>query len=74
MKYEKVTKTLKKVSEEKKSRQKNASEVGELTLITGYAGSFIKPSTFSHRKEAQTLSPVSGAAAECPEKIRDKLF
>lgn len=45
-----------KESEVKRSTQKNASEVGALTLITGCAGGFIKPSTFSQRKEAQTLS------------------
>jgi len=48
--------------------------VGALALITGCAGSFSKPSPFSHGKEAQAPCPVSGAAAECPEKICGKLF
>lgn len=60
--------------EEKKSRRKNTSEVGALTLNTGCAGIFSKPSLFSHGKEAQTLSPVPAVAAECPEKICGKLF
>lgn len=60
--------------EGKKSRQKNTSEVGALTLNTGCAGIFSKPSLFSHGKEAQTPSPVPAVAAECPEKICGKLF
>lgn len=57
-----------------KSRQKNASEVRALTLIMGCAGSFSKPSLFSHGKEVQTHPLISGVAAVCPEKSCDKLF
>lgn len=58
----------------KKSRQKNASEVRVLTLITGCTGSFSKPSLFSHGKEVQTRPPISGVAAVCPENSCGKLF